>query len=152
MANGTSTFILCPRASGFRSPGLVYGDVEDPGALANPDEHIPCIAPYGIRRNPIWNTVITRWDGYPCDFEADAASEEPPDDIAVSNLTDEEEESGAFVAPEEGRPRRPQIPLRELNLVLVDDETREDIESIKGQWDRYYKQVRIVTDLLRSKS
>jgi hypothetical protein len=59
MATGTSTFVLRPRASGFRSPGLVYGGVEDPGALTNPDEHIPCIAPYGIKSNPIWNTVIT---------------------------------------------------------------------------------------------
>jgi hypothetical protein len=59
MAAGTSTFVLRPRAPSFRSPSPVYGDVKDPGALANPDEHIPCIAPYGIRRNPIWNTVIT---------------------------------------------------------------------------------------------
>jgi hypothetical protein len=68
MATGTSTFVLRPRVSGFKSPGFVYSDVEDPGALANPDEHIPYIAPYGIRRNPIWSTTITRWDGYPCDI------------------------------------------------------------------------------------
>jgi hypothetical protein len=43
MAIATSAFVLRPGGSGFRSPGLAYGDVEDPGDLVSLEEQIPCI-------------------------------------------------------------------------------------------------------------
>jgi hypothetical protein len=47
MEAGTSTFILGPRVSGVRRPGLEYADVEDLGNLTNPEEEIPCISAGG---------------------------------------------------------------------------------------------------------
>jgi hypothetical protein len=38
MAIVTSAFVLRSRGSGFRNPGLVYGDIEDPGDLVNLEE------------------------------------------------------------------------------------------------------------------
>jgi hypothetical protein len=43
-------------------------------------------------------------------------------------------------------------PLLDLNLVIANDEIREEIASIEDQWSCYCEPVRTVTDLLRSKS
>jgi transposase len=40
----------------------------------------------------------------------------------------------------------------ELSLESVDDETREEIGNLEGQWTFYYEQVRIVINLMRGKS
>jgi hypothetical protein len=65
MEIATSAFVLRPCRSGFRNPGLVYGDVEDPGDLVNLEEPILRIAACGIRCNPIWNQVVSQGNSWP---------------------------------------------------------------------------------------
>jgi hypothetical protein len=59
MAVATSAFILPPRRFGFRNPGHVYGDVEDPGDHVSLEEQILCTVACGIRSNPIWNPIVS---------------------------------------------------------------------------------------------
>jgi hypothetical protein len=82
MAAATSAFVRRPRGSGFRNPGPVCGDVEDPGDLVNLEEQIPCIDACAVRSNPIWNPVVSRGNSWPYPQEADA-SEQPEVDAAA---------------------------------------------------------------------
>jgi hypothetical protein len=51
MAACITAFVLRPRTSGTRIPGLPNTDMEDPGDFANPKEEILCIAADGIQKN-----------------------------------------------------------------------------------------------------
>jgi transposase len=136
--------------------------VEDPGDLVNPEEEIPCIAAYGIQKNSVWDSVISRSDGYaPKSIQNnaiappeanDVAGDIPlPNDIDLADPADEEDETTAVLLTG-NPPRRPPTPLPELNLAIFDDETREEIKNLEGEWHTSSEQVRTVTDLLCGRS
>jgi hypothetical protein len=112
MVIATSAFVPGPRGSGFRNPGLFYGDVEDPGDHVNLEKQVPCIASYGIRNNPIWNPIVSRGNSWPYSEEAeageqptaDAAADVPsPEGVEAEDLV--EEKGSESSEPGECRPR-----------------------------------------------
>jgi hypothetical protein len=121
MAIATSAFVLDPRGSGLRNPGLAYGDVEEPGDLVNLKEQIPYIAACGIRSNPI----TSRGNFWPHSQEieahehraVDAATDVPAlEGVEAEDLA--EEEIYESLEPADFYPRRLPIPLLELNVNL----------------------------------
>jgi hypothetical protein len=96
MAIAISVFVLHPRGSGFRNPGLVYGDVEDPGGLVNLEEQISCIAACRIRCNPIRNPIVSRGNSWPYPQEAEA-SKQPAVDAAADVSSPEAVEASYMV-------------------------------------------------------
>jgi hypothetical protein len=117
MAAWITTFVLRPRTSRTRIAGLTYADVEDPGDLVNSEQEIPGIAAYGIQKNAVWDSVISRSDGDAPKstqnnaighLEAnDVASDiRLPTDIDLADQLDEEEETNGVLFREDVSLRR----------------------------------------------
>jgi transposase len=70
----------------------------------------------------------------------------------ASNLPEEEEDTSDRTSSDDEQAQRSPIPLANLNLSSMDGDIRAQIETLHGQWCSYYKQVRTVTDFLRSQS
>jgi hypothetical protein len=100
MAIAISAFVFRPRGSGFRNPGRVYSDVEDPGDLVNMEEQIPCIAACGIKSNPIWDPIVSRGNSWPYP-QGDEASEQPAADAVTDVPSPEGAETEDLVEGEE---------------------------------------------------
>jgi hypothetical protein len=60
-----------------------------------------------------------------------------PNDIDLTDHVDEEEETNGVLLTDDDSPRRPPTLLRELNLAIIDDETREGMKNLEGEWDTY---------------
>jgi hypothetical protein len=134
MAACITTFVFRPNT-----------DVEDPGDFLNSEEEIPCIATYGIQKNAVWDLRRSTQNnaiGHPEPNDV-AGDIRLPNDIDLTDQVDEEEETNGVLLTDDSSPRRPPTPLREPDLAVIDDETREEIKTLEGEWDTHCEQVKI---------
>jgi hypothetical protein len=61
----------------------------------------------------------------------------PPDSSGEEDLIDDEEDGSTASTSDTGHPGQLPIPLLELNMKMVNDETREEIENLEDQWTSY---------------